>query len=139
MLFRSPAVMGLRDPALEGVFPSAWQPAQEGQPWWGLFLVPGRAKGQHMGRERLQWWLHSLCVTQQWRLTSMAFWVSSISIPSCGFPPYHPLRLSPHSQQQSPHHRFALQSPPSSSQPLCAPADTCPSLGYAGLWHGPSV
>ena len=54
-----------------------------------------------MGRERLQWWLHPLHITQQWCLASMAVWVPSTCIPICGFPPSHPLRLSPHSQQQS--------------------------------------
>ena len=33
--------MGARDPALVEDFLIAWQPAQEGQPWWGLFLAPG--------------------------------------------------------------------------------------------------
>ena len=98
---RKPVAMGARDPALVGAFPSTWWLMWEGQPWWGLFLTPGRAGGQCVGKETLQWQLHPLCITQQWHLASMAVWVSSTSILSCRFPPSHLHRLSPHSQQQS--------------------------------------
>ena len=33
-----------------------------------------------MGRERLWWWLHPLCVTQQYCLASVAAWLSSTGI-----------------------------------------------------------
>ena len=52
-----------------------------------------------MGRERLQWWLNPLCMTQQYHLASMVAWLSSTGISyhnllSCS------LGLSPSSQQQ---------------------------------------
>ena len=43
-----------------------------------------------------------MCITQQWCFASVAIQVSSARIPGCGAPHSHPLRLSPHSQQQSP-------------------------------------
>ena len=80
--------------------PSAWWPAQEGQPSWGLFLAPGGTGGWCMEREATMV-APPLQVTQQWCLASMAVWVSSRGIPSYEYPPSHPLRLSPQSQQQS--------------------------------------
>ena len=63
-------------------------------------LVPMEA-GASTWAERLQWWLHPLHVTEQWHFASMAVWASSMSIPSCRAPHSCPLRLSPHSKQQS--------------------------------------
>ena len=50
-------------------------------------------------RERLWWWRHPLCMTQQYSLASVAAWLSSTGI-SHQSPPSHPLDLSLHSQQQ---------------------------------------
>ena len=53
----------------------------------------------HVGRERLWWWLHPLPVTQQYRLASVAAWLSSlISRQSVSFPS-HPHSPSLCSQQ----------------------------------------
>ena len=57
--------------------------------------------GARVGGERLSWWPCPSHVTQQWHFTSMVVWASSRSIPRCGVPHSHPLRLSPHSPQQS--------------------------------------
>ena len=50
----------------------------------------------------MRWWLHPFCVTQQWCFSSVPpLWqASSKSIPSCGAPLSHHLRLSPCSRQQ---------------------------------------
>ena len=71
-------------------------------------------------------------------LNSGASMASSRSIQVCGAPHSCPLRLSPHSQQQS-SPQVPLQTPQSSIQSPSAPVDTCFRLGNAGLWHGPSV
>ena len=122
---------GTRDLAPVGGFPSTWRPVQEGQPWWGLLLAPGRAGAQHVGRERLQWQLHPLCITQQRHLASVAVWVSSTSIPGCGFPPTCPLRLSPRSQQQS---SLQVCSPVPTFQ-LSAPMCTDGHMSQSGTWR----
>ena len=62
-----------------------------GQPLLELFLAPGRAGVQWVGRKNLQRWLHP-CVS----LNS-----STLLLRQSGFPPSHPLWLSPHRQQQS--------------------------------------
>lgn len=49
-----------------------------------------------MWGERLQWWLHPLSMTQQYRLSSTAVWPFPPQSP-----PWRPLKLSPHSQQQT--------------------------------------
>ena len=58
----------------------------------------------------------------------MAVWSSSIGIPCCRFPPYHPLSPSPHSQQQ-----FSPQacSPIPMLQPP-APLHTCELMFHSG-------
>ena len=132
-----PVSTGVRDPALVGAFPSAWSSAQEGQLWWGLFLVPGREGGWHMGRERFQWRLHPLYVTQLCHLASMAVSVSCRSIPSWGLPPPIPsvCLLTDNSSLPS---GTALQSSHSSSQtPVhtswCAPCRAVAQTIYVGL------
>ena len=137
---RKPAATCARAPALVGAFPSAWQQvwrqAREGQPWWGLFLAPGWGRGRCVEREAAMVAPPPAChsTVEPCFYGSLGFlhkhswlWTS----------PSHPIRLSPHSQQQS-SPQFALQSPGSSSQPPCM-VDTHPSLGHTGLWHGPSV
>ena len=66
--------------------------AFKGAPWVGSYSVVHcirRLIGQllycsppHAGvwGERLWWWLHPLCMTQQYRLASMAAWLSSTGI-----------------------------------------------------------
>ena len=89
----------------------------KGAPWVGSYSVVQcvrRLMGQPRycsaanavvwGEKRL-WWLHPLHMTQQYRLASMAAWLSSTGIsPNNLFPPQsppsHPLHLSLHSQQQ---------------------------------------
>jgi len=54
----------------------------------------------HMGRVRLRWWLHPLHMTQQYRLASMAAWLSSTGISHQNCSLSCPLGPSPGSQQQ---------------------------------------
>ena len=55
-----------------------------------------------VGRERLQWWLHPLHMTQHYLLASLASTSLQKHFPP-GSSPSHPLRLSPCSQQQTLH------------------------------------
>ena len=91
--------------------------------------MPGGAEGWHVGREKLQWWLHPLHITQQWCLASVAVWVSSTSIPGFGFPPSSPLRLSPHRQEQS---SLRVCSPVPTFQ-LSAPVCTSTHMSQSGM------
>ena len=60
-------------------------------------------------RKRLWWWLHPLHMTQQYRLASMAAWLSSAGISHHSLLPHIPsLHLS--AVNRSPHPRFAPQS-----------------------------
>ena len=62
-----------------------------------------------MGRERLWWYLHPLCMTQQYCLASMAAWLSSTDISHHDLLPYIPsIRLS--AINSSPHPGIAPQS-----------------------------
>ena len=87
------------------------------------------------GRERLWWWLHPLRVTQQYRLASMAAWLSSTGIFHPNLLPHIPLiHLS--SVNSSPCPEIAPQSLNPSSQPLHLPEDLRPCPGYVWLWQG---
>ena len=85
--------------------------------------------------ERLWWWLHPLCMTQEYRLASMAAWLSSTGISHHNLLPHisliHLLTVN-----SSPHPGIALQSLSSSSQPLHLLGDLHPSPGYVWLWQG---
>ena len=72
-----------------------------------------------VGRERLWWWSHPLPVTQQYRLASMAAWLSSTAI-SHQSPPSHPLDPSLCSQQQ--HSPWDCSTTPKLQLPATAPA-----------------
>ena len=67
---------------------------------WECLSVPTKAGAGRSGRGS-QWRPCPLHTTQQWHLASKSDHVSSRSIPSCGAPHSHPLRLSLHSQQWS--------------------------------------
>lgn len=82
----------------------------------------------HVGRERLWGWLHPLHVTQQYRLASMADWLSSTGISHHYLLPCNPsVCLS--TANSSPCPEIAPQSPISSSHPLPLPGDqrSCPA------------
>ena len=81
--------------------------------------------------ERLWWWLHPLCVTQQYRLASMAARLSSTGIPHQS-PPSHPL-ICLSAVNSSPCTEIAPQSLNSSSEPLHLPGDPCSCLAYVWL------
>ena len=79
--------------------------------------------------------LHPVCVTQQYRLDSMAAWHSSTGIS------HHKLLLripSIHlsTVNSSPRSGVAPQSLNSSPQPLHLLGDLHPCLGYVWLWQG---
>jgi len=82
----------------------------------------------HMGRVRLRWWLHPLHMTQQYRLASMAAWLSSTGISHqnvhCHVPLVHLLVVN-----SSPCSEIALQSLYSSSQLLHLLGHLRPCLG----------
>ena len=62
-----------------------------------------------MWKERLWGWLHPLCMTQQYRLASMAAWLSSTGISHHSLLPHIPsIHLS--AVNSSPHPRIAPQS-----------------------------
>jgi len=54
----------------------------------------------HAEREKLWWWLHPLCVTQQYHLASMGAWLSPTGISHHSLLS-HPFNPSLHSQQQT--------------------------------------
>ena len=85
-----------------------------------------------VGRERLQWWLHSLHVTQQYPLASVAAWFSSTGISHRGLFPRVPWGHLPAINNRS-CPGFALQFLCSASQLLCFPGDLCACLGYVWL------
>ena len=77
-----------------------------------------------VGRERLWWWLHPLLATQQYRLASMAAWLSSTGISHYDLLPHIPSTCLCSQQQPSP--------PNCSTIPklqLPAPADQCSCPG----------
>ena len=89
----------------------------------------------HVGRERLWLWLHPLRMTQQYRLASMAAWLSSTGISHYSVLPHIPsIRLS--TVNSSPHPGIAPQSLNSSSQPLPLPGNLCPCPEYVWLRQG---
>lgn len=67
----------------------------------GVFLSTWKGRCPVSGEKESTMVAPSLCATQQEHPASEAVWISSTSIPSCRFPPSHPLWLSLHSQQQS--------------------------------------
>ena len=73
-----------------------------------------------VGRERLWGWLHPLHVTQQYRLASMADWLSSTGISH---------------QNRSPYPGIAPQFLNTSSQPQLLPGHLCPCPVYIWLWQ----
>ena len=88
-----------------------------------------------VGRERLWWWLHPLCMTQQDHLASMASWLSSTGISHHDLLPRNPsIPLS--AVNSCPCPGIAPQSINSSSQPLCLLGDPSPCPGYVWLWQG---
>ena len=98
--------------------------------WWAsLSIVQLPMLG--MGRERLWWWLHPLCMTQRYCLASMAAWVSSHHNLLPHIPSIHLSAVI-----SSPCPGIAPQSLNSSSQPLCLPGDLCPCPGWVWLWQG---
>ena len=77
----------------------------------------------------------TLRVTQQYRLASMAAWLSSTDISNQNLLPHISLvYLS--TVNSSPCPGIAPQSLNSSSQMLCLPGDLCPCLGYVWLQQG---
>ena len=74
-------------------------------------------------------------MTQQYRLASMAAWLSSTGISHHNLLPHIPLiHLS--AVKSSPHPGITPQSLNCSSQLLCLPRDLHPYLGYIWLWQG---
>ena len=78
---------------------------------------------------------HPLRVTQQYRLASMAAWLSSTAISHHNLLPHFP-SLHVSTVNSSPHPGIAPQSLNSSFQPLCLLGDLHPCLGYVWLWQG---
>ena len=84
------------------------------------------------------WWLHSLCVTQQYLLASMAAWLSSTGISHHILLPHIPFAcLSAVNSSSCP--GIAPRSLRSRSQLLSLPGDLCPCPGYVWLRQGLSV
>ena len=82
--------------------------------------------------ERLWWWLHPLHMTQQYRLASMAAWLSLTGNSLRNLLPQVPLvHLS--TVNSSPHPGITPQPPCSSFQPLHLPGDLHPCSGYVWL------
>ena len=74
-------------------------------------------------------------VPQQYRLASMAAWLSSTGISHHSLLPHIPsIHLSEVHSSACP--EIAPQSLNSSCQPLCLPGDLGPCLGYVWLWQG---
>ena len=86
-----------------------------------------------VGSERLWWWPHPLCVTQQYRLASMAAWLSSTGTSHHNLLPHIPL-ICLSAVNRSPRPGIAPQSLNSSSQSLHLLGDLRPYVGY--VWHG---
>ena len=96
----------------------------------GQSLYCSAADAGSVGRER-----EPLCVTQQYRLASMAAQLSSTGISNHSLLPHIPsIHLTP--VNSSPCSGIAPQSPNSSSQPLHLPGDLCPCPGYVWLQQG---
>ena len=84
-----------------------------------------------VGRERPWRWLHPLRMTQQYRLASVAAWLSSTGIFHHDLLSHTPsICLS--AVNSSLHPGIAPQSLNSSTQPLHLPGDLCPCLGCVG-------
>ena len=74
-------------------------------------------------------------VTQQYRLASMAAWLSSTGISHHSLLPHIP-STHLYAVNSSPCPGIAPLSINSSSQLLCLLWDLCPCLGYVQLWQG---
>ena len=119
----------------------------EGHPWVGSYSVdqcvshlmgqPLYCPAAHAGvwGESLWWWLHPLCMTLQYRLASMAAWLSSTGISHHSPLPHIPSTCLS-TVNSSPHPGIASQSWNSSSQPLHLPGDLCPCPGSVWLSQG---
>ena len=119
--------------------------ALKGAPWVGSYSVVqcvrcllgqplccSAANAGTVGREAMVM-APSPNVTQQYRLASMAAWLSSTGISHRSLLPHIPLnRLS--AVNSSPHPGIAPQSLNSSSQLLCLPGDLHPCLGCIPVW-----
>ena len=102
--------------------------------WMGQPLCCSSANASMWG-ERLWWWLHALCVTQQYHCASMAAQLSSTGISHHKLFPHLPsICLS--TVNSSPHPGIAPQFLNSSSQPLHLPGDLHPCSVYECLWQG---
>ena len=101
----------------------------------GLTLYCSAADAGSVGKERLWWWLHPLCMTQQRHLASMAAWLPATGTSHQRLLPHIPsIHLS--SVNSSPSHGIAPQSLISSSQLLCLLGYLCPCPGYVWLQQG---
>ena len=102
-----------------------------------MFYVPAsllfRCQCRHVRGERLWWWVHLLHMTQQYRLASMATWLTSTGISHHSFLPHIPLIHLP-MVNSSPRPEIAPQS--LSSQLLHLPGDLWPCPGYIWLLQG---
>jgi len=85
-------------------------------------------------RERLWWWLHPLCVTQRYRLASMAAQLSSTGISHNSLLPHIPSILLS-TVNSSPRSGISPQSLNSSSQWLLLSGELHPCSGYVKLWQ----
>ena len=87
-----------------------------------------------VARGRLWWWLHPLCMTQQYHLASMAAQLSSTGISHHNLLP-HISSICLSTVNSSPRPWVAPQSL-SSSFPLCLPEDLSPCPEYVWLRQG---
>jgi len=88
-----------------------------------------------MGRERLWWWLHPLCITQLYLFASVVAWLSSSIISHHDLLPHIPsIHLSAVNSSACP--GIAPQSLNSSSELLHLPGYQRSCLGYVWLWQG---
>ena len=107
--------------------------AHRGAPWLGSYSVVHQVfdgpasltfscQYWRVGRERLWWWLHPLCVTQRYCLASVAACLPSTGISHHYLPPHIPsVHLS--AVNSGPCPGIAAQSLSFSSQPLRLPGD----------------
>ena len=120
--------------------------AYRGDPWLGFYSISVSQVFDEpasllfscgcwrVGRERLWWWLHSLHMTQQCHLASMAAQLSSTGISRHNR--LHIPSISLSAVIGSPCPGIAPQSLNSSSQLLYLPGDPCPSPGCVWLRQG---
>ena len=104
---------------------------------WCLSLLSSD-QSWYLGRQRLQWWLHPLCVTRQFCLAFLAVWFSSPGISHHNLLLHVPLGHLPAGNSR-PHPEISLQSLWSSYQPLHFLGDLHTCVGYVWLWQGLSM